>query len=769
MNGTYGRSSELLDANDPVSMHLLMETAIGDSQQYGVMSFEEADELKKEIAVLPTRIYATKRKLAIENKIRDASTSLNRLYSPNSRDSIADGSGKPLPKRHRRSITGRSSGSDVLNKTDDELAASTKKCEDLAQELWRLEQRLQDSQRRLLEHTAGVLQMTHKGLLEHDAPPQHKGGINGCTGAHEQPVLEIGSDFNDSSFYRTLDVLLEPSDSRANGQVAAAFEQQTQSILETERKIRDLNRRLTDSIAQASSGAQMLPAPPAPDSADQRQPETALQVQIGYLEKGLDTIQRSQVDTLQGYKQSAYRAEERLEDLNTQLHGIIVRSSNDVNPQYPLPPDVSGKGPVPQIAFLEGGLDALEQSVQKMKDESQNSSSRSLVHEEKAGQYEATIQSLWHNLIAVEEERRQQNQGPNDKSVALKENFSLESFASRVQSLHKRSAGLEEQKDTLGRQVEQQRRLNSKSDTEKDARLAELDKELEQIRRDLEATSKEHANESNALKTQLAASDGAKSQLLTELQDKHSNISGLETQLQAVISDQEIHAARTKSLEETVQARTAEADRARNEMQNFEGEMVRLQTELTVARAELDGAYGTRAQRAAEVASHPALLQEISDLKERNTTLEGAGSGNVELNQRVQTLQKELSETIGEYEVMIKSSIEYEKEREHLENTIDGLRDRCETLETQLSDEKVKLLGVKSSGPPGSRESMGASNTSTSVLKNEFKKMMRETRAENMKALRVSWLLPAGFWKVTNPSLSSSKMSVGSSRLSYER
>ena len=87
---------------------------------------------------------------------------------------------------------------------------------------------------------------------------------------------------------------------------------------------------------------------------------------------------------------------------------------------------------------------------------------------------------------------------------------------------------------------------------------------------------------------------------------------------------------------------------------------------------------------------------------------------------------------------MTKASIEYEKERENLENNIDGLRDRCETLETQLSDEKVKWLGVKSPGPPGSRESMGASSTSTSVLKTEFKKMMRETRSENMKALRVS-------------------------------
>ncbi len=749
-------------------MHLLMDTAIGDSQQYGVMSFEEADELKKEVTVLSSRIDATRRKLAIENKIRDASMSLNRLDSPSSRDSIADGLGQPSPKRYRRSIPRRSSGSDALNKTDDELAANTIKCEDLAQELWSLEKRLQILQRRLLEHTAGVLQMTHKGFLENDAPPQHAGGTNGHTeGARELPALNIANDFDDTSFYRTLDTLLEPDDGHANGQVAIAFEQQTQSILETERKIWDLNRRLRDSIAQASSGRQMLPPPPPPHPADHTQPETLLQGQIGYLEKGLDTMQRSQVDTLQGFKQSAYAAEERLEDLNTQLHGIIIRSSNELNPQYPLPPDVSGKSPESQIAFLEGGLDAVEQNVQKMKDEGQNLSSRSMVHEEKAAQYEDTIQSLWHNIVAIEEEWRQQDQGPKDRSVAPKEAFSLESFASKVQSLHKRSAGLQEQKDILSRQIQQQREINSRSDTEKDARLAEQDKELEHFKNNLATTSKEHASESNALKVQLAASDEAKCQLLTEIQDKHKIISGLETQLQTVIADQQNHAGNAKSLEETIQAKSAEADRARNEMQDFEGEMVRLQTELTVARAELDGAYGTRAQRAAEVASHPALLQEIGDLKERNKSLEAAGSGNAELNQRVQTLQKELLETIGEYEVMTKSSIEYEKEREHLEVTIDGLRDRCETLEMQLSDEKVKWLGVKSPGPPGSRESMGANSTSTSVLKNEFKKMMRETRSENMKALRVSRVFRARFCNITNQVPSLSKTSGGSSRLSY--
>ena len=705
-----------------------METAIGDSSQYGLMSFEEVDELKREISILSTRIDATERKLAIENKYRDAATSLNRLYTPNSRENVVDGGSK----RQRRSVISKGSASDLSSKTDSELAASNKKCEDIAQELLRLERRSHELQKRLLEHTAGVLQMTHKGYLDKDVPREQSDYINGFSeGSENLPVLSFGKEFDDRSFYQTLDTLLEPGDTQINGKIASAFAEQTESILETERKLWDLNRRLRDSIAQASAGRQTLPAPPAPhgESEQQHDHEVALRGQVEYLEKGLDSMQRSQVDTVQSYKQSAYAAEERLEDLNTQLRGLILRSNPDPDAEYPQPPDVSGRSPEEQIAFLGNGLDALEQAVERLREDKQTSTSRQLAHEEKAGQYETALQSLWQHTFS-EEDR-----------------FSLQAFSANVQSLHTRAKGLHEQKEILGRQIQQQRELSEKSDSEKDARLAEVVAELEKARKDVESTVRESIEGSNILSAQLAASKDDKDQLLAELQEKHEKISNLQSQLQAVTTEQEEHIAKTRGLEAKIQERYAEAERARTDLEDSEGKLVRLQTELTVARAELDGAYGTRAQRAAEVASHPAMQKEIEDLNERNGILLGelAGlktqheAGSSELNQRVQVLQKELSETISEYEIMTKSSIEYEKEREQLENTIDALRDRIEVLETQINDGRVEALGANVPGKPGSRESQGSSNTSTAVLKNEFKKMMKETRAESLRVLKVGF------------------------------
>ena len=622
MNRQHGSARDLLHADYPVTMHLLMETAIGDSQQYEVLSVEVAEELKRELSRLSSRIEATKRQLAIETKVRDAATSLNKL----------DGRAG-----HRRGT-----GSRGVERNDDDLAAAQQKCEELAQELWQMEKRQQDVQRQLLEHTAGILQMTHKGFLEKDAPAQLN-GIDGQNTGNNYLDFTGGSD--DHSFYRTLDSLLE--ENAASGG-SAAYKQQTEAILETERKLWDFNQRLREAIIQASSGRAMVPEPPEPGQSESKESEGALQIQMSYLERGFDQVQKGQVEAAQRYKLLAQKTEERLEDLNTQLRSIVIRSSQEPNPHHPLPPELTGRGADEQIAFLENGLDTLEQGVFRLKEDHHNLALRSGGHEERAVHFEDVLRNIW-------------------PSISEGEQFSTDAFAYKISNLNTRLSDLTNQKDILNRQIQQQREVNSKSDGEKDAKLALVTREMEQAK--------------------------------------------------------------------------AEADKTRQEMQDVEGEMVRLQTEVTVARAELDGAYGTRAQRAAEVAQHPALQQEIADLRQELEATKVKSNESAELQHRVQTLQKELSETISEYEVMTKSSIEFEKERESLENTIDSLRDRCEALETQLSEEKVNKLGAKSPGTPGDRGSNEKGATSTSVLKTEFKKMMRETRAENMRALRVSLFL----------------------------
>ena len=688
-------------------MHLLMETAMGDSKRYQVLSYEEIEDVKKELAMLTGRIDATKRKLALENKIREAASSMNRLPSQSTRDSVSKG--------HRRSNMSKGS----MNDLESDLAASTMKCEDLAQELWKCEKRMQDLQRRLLEHTAGVLQMTHKGYLEKDMQPQSPDDpLSLYGGGGSLQLLDGSEDFEDHSFYRALDTVLE-SDGMSNGNSSfsgRAFALQNKAILDTQKKLEGLNQRLRDSIVQVTG--RQPPQPPRYQNEGHSDPETALQEQVDYLEQGLHAVQSNHQDL----------------------------------------------------------------------------SARSVFNDQKNAHYENFCSGLWTALQAGDNDALpagdMQQDGQTRGSPASQEDFSLPALSAKVQSLHKRSKDLHDQKDILSRQVQQQRELNSKSDTQKDMQVTNLTAELEQARHSLtelaqrleserqDAMSRDQQrdlDESNALKAQRDASRETQERLYAELQSKQDEIARYEAQSEAVKEDQAQFEANEASLRNAMKEKETDALRAHNEMKDLEGEVIRLQTEVTIARAELDGAYGTRAQRAAEVATNAVGQQQFDELTERNNALveeisalktqhENVASGSAEMAQRAQDLQRELSETITEYEAMTKASIEFEKEREQLENSVDAFRDRCEGLEVQLSDEKVKGLGMKS---PGGRDSQGS--TSTMVLKNEFKKMMRETRAENMKTLRVNWNLNYPGTKRLTASSSMNKRNGANWKLSFVR
>ena len=84
--------------------------------------------------------------------------------------------------------------------------------------------------------------------------------------------------------------------------------------------------------------------------------------------------------------------------------------------------------------------------------------------------------------------------------------------------------------------------------------------------------------------------------------------------------------------------------------------------------------------------------------------------------------------------------MEHEREREKLESVIESLRNKVEELDAQIQDDKIQNMGggLKSPGMMSTVSgAAGERGTSTTVLKNEFKKIVREIRAEHTKALKV--------------------------------
>lgn len=689
---------------------------MGDSTNFEILSLEEVEDLKKERHLLSTRVEGTKRKLALETKLRDAAQSIGRLYSPPSPRS----SGEYGSKSHRRSrsIFGRSGTDEVLDKSDSELATSQRKCEDLAQELWKLERRSQQINQRLLEHTAGVLQMTHKGLKK----------TSKNSNAQDSENLYDGHDFDERSLYRTPEHIENYGLKGRIETIPTAPESNavsSEAMQAMEKRLEELSERMCDMMEQSKPGEFVDPPPRSHDrgSAD---PSKSVEAHLAYLEHGLASLPSQPAPAADRAipsgggpdpeAEGAWR--QQLTEINNRVQNIVERFGITRSPTLPPPPTAAdGDGLQEQLSYLQTGIDGLESRVD----------------------------------------------------------------------------GLLEQKSILTTQIQQQRELNSKSDAERDAHIGDLTEQLNQTRKQHELAEREgkaaqeeltmiqqqleamrhDGSSQDEAKAALVQAEGEVARLQSVVESLHKEADARSEEVQGIqdSADQEVEDLkanikriqsesdeRVKEVEERfkeVDARVNEAveqrreaennaTRLQNEMTELEGEVVRITTELTMVKAELDGAYGTRAQRAAEVAANPEMQKQNDALTARNIALTEelaafkAQRGGGDLQQRADTLEKELRETLDDYEAMTKASIEFEKERERFESVIDSLRDRSEQLETQLSEERINWMNLNS--PSSMGRDPTSETTSTMVLKNEFKKMMRDTRIENMKILKVSLL-----------------------------
>ncbi|KAJ5631347.1 uncharacterized protein N7484_011447 [Penicillium longicatenatum] len=866
LNPAHPRSSALVNTSDPVTMYLLTETAMGDSTNYEILSFEEVEDLKKERSLLSSRIEGTKRKLTLETKLRDAAQSIGRLYGPPSPRSSGEYGANGKAHRRSRSIFGRSGTAQVLDKSDSELAMSQRKCEELAQELWKLENRSQHINQRLLEHTAGVLQMTHKGLRKTPKNPDAQASD-----------LDEGYDFDDRHLYRTPEHMDHYG---LNGRIdinpAAASVVGNEAMQATERRLDELSQRVCNMMVQSTPDEFVDPPPQLHDSTD---PAGNIDAHLAYIESGMNSLaSRGPLPNLVGpgtapEAEGAWR--QHLTVINTRVQSIVDRFGLTRSPTLPPPPSATdGEGLEEQLGYLQTGIDGLESRVDGLIEQksiltTQIQQQRELNSKSDA-ERDAHIGDLTEQLAHMRKEHetsQREGKAAQDELAALMEQLegmrnngstqeemkaALVQAEGEVARLHSVVDSLQNEVDIRAQEAMEARERADQGSAHLEASIKQSREEADirvqeavaeavqeaidrrvQVENQLAATEVQraemeaqlaHAEERRAqveaqiaqveerrieveerfgefesqiadveerrieaeercveIETQIAQVDKRRMEaeercadvesemerveerrveaeercvelegLLVEAEKRHAEASRNMTQADeqealaerlAVAEEKRTEAENQLSQAEEQRAQAeANAERAQKEMTDLEGEVVRITTELTMVKAELDGAYGTRAQRAAEVALNPEIQKEIDALNTRNIELaeelaELRGKqGGGDIQKRADTLEKELRETLDDYEAMTKASIEFEKERERFEGVIDSLRDRCEQLETQLSEERISWMNLSSPTTMGRDPTM--ETTSTMVLKNEFKKMMRDTRNENMKILK---------------------------------
>ncbi|PHH77545.1 hypothetical protein CDD82_3469 [Ophiocordyceps australis] len=752
------------DLKDPIQVHLLTETALSDSKHYDILAQEEVDDLKKQSQLLRQRIDSTRTNLAIQSKYRDAAVSMTKLFGSANLDD-------PNALEAQR-----------------ESQACERRCDVLAAELFNLEKRLMAPQRRLLEHTAGILQLTHKASKK-KTPQQLGQPMNGIPGSPESMyTYSLGRDSLDqngdentldegalSQFYgiqglqinkqQTKNVIEIPLKSPIREQtyqlreeMERVREENTQLRSQTDfliDKLQTLNVSLRETIVRFNPDVNKsyLEPPSVTSARETKQQQDLIKSQIEYIESGLVAVQAEQESSNTGDDVG-----ERIESFNLQVRDMLMLTDPHYAPK-----------PIPRTSDTQAQLQYLEDSLRLA--EVQFAGSKAKGQAEETG---PVLESLWESIqngFAEAKKRKEERRKmrvdkgveddedmSEDEAFDTSEPYTLGAFSLRIQWLQSQASTLKEQKGVLKRQIKQQRDLNNKSDADKEDELKKKQAELEQARELLAQAEKEALQAQTTLSEALAdledtressraaaVSQAEQSQQLntkvealeTQLMQAQSSLAaaetggkgttqkltGMEAQLDSLSAEKEIAEENARILRRELEKTTAslsEKEKAakakEEEMEQLNMTLVELKTELTIAQAELDGAYGSRAERAADAAAIKS------------------GGEAAKLQSQVDKLKKELAATLQELETITKETIGSERERLDLEAKLDEAllakttleaeaqkaRENVAKLQEELDGERLK---ANSSLSPSGRPGAGAS-----MLSEQFRATMREER-----------------------------------------
>ena len=362
---------------------------------------------------------------------------------------------------------------------------------------------------------------------------------------------------------------------------------------------------------------------------------------------------------------------------------------------------------------------------------------------------EATLHDLWSVLNSNDELI-----GQRDMHNGMDEEFSIEAFSEKVQLLCSRAAELsydldserearnvtesaqQENRQELMQQLQQVREVHEQTQNESQDHISALQRELQDHQdraATLEQTHDEHESHIRSLQQSHRDHVSSLMEAHRQHQDHITTLQQADTENQNQIAALEGTIANLKATDTSSATRIAELEEAKAaaeaKHEEVEAEMIRLQTEVTIAKAELDGAYGTREQRKAEQA---AGQDEIDSAKARVGVLEG-----------------ELRDLLCEHEALVQQGVEAEREREKMEGAMDRLREELEGLRVRLSEERVFRMGRSGTASPASAGGAGVGErkvepgrekedvTSLRVIRSEFKKMMRDARSEHFRGLKV--------------------------------
>jgi chromosome segregation ATPase len=250
-----------------------------------------------------------------------------------------------------------------------------------------------------------------------------------------------------------------------------------------------------------------------------------------------------------------------------------------------------------------------------------------------------------------------------------------------------------------------------------------------------------HALEADVkkLEEKLADAESSSNNNRNQLTGVDSVIEALNAQLDEVNRSKQMAENNVRSLQQRVESQKDELAAKKKQLKEKEDELellnmnfVETKTELTIAQAELDGAYGSRAERAADVAAIKTS-GEVMKLQNQLTRLKNELAGTVQELEDVtrETLSAErekieLENNLQDVQVM-RRQLEGEVAtlRRRLESDMEEARGHIAKLQEDLDSERLKAI------PPNGGVGRGAS-----VLSEQFRATMREERKKFQDSIR---------------------------------
>ena len=594
-------------------------------------------------------IESTKRKLKLEQKVKQAAQSLYRLETA-------------ANKRQRVDTPAAASA---------HLDTAQKKCDEINQELWKLSASSMEIERRLLNHNAAVLGLG-MNILERKATE------SGMTDEFGEGHLYVSNDNEDRPASRRSSARLSMSERTPPRQVTAPPRQVTVTVPPPE--FTEAHRRLRELNFQVATMTQP----------DMEPPNTSTPENILTLIESLDTHIRRLADS----------------------HTILTRD-------------------------LQTSLSESQRMIEQLKLRERDQSAAIADHT-------ARTEDLDRRLVQTQREFDRVQNELDEQDVVI-QNLRQDVETAREESRIAETAA-------QGREAESLRR-------EKSLRRGEVDR------------------------------------FTTELGQKDVTIAELTKDITSIRSESEESRSQLKSLESKLEEQSQEHDVL---IRDLETQLVMLKSETAMLKAEKDEILGSRQQRAQEAKlqrdlelqreklsrnSHPedTLLAEIESLKSSNQQLSHTldrlqsehltkedsltyqiaslerqlsmprspdarsslgsidSSRERELEMRCNDLQAELSGILDDFELLTSQFIDHESFRSTLEGQVDALRAQCHALQTELAEEKVRVLGQRggNDNSNGMQGGGGSGQTTTVTLRAEFRKMVSELRNEHITALKV--------------------------------